>query len=243
MSVEFANRGIVRDGLIFSIDPYNTKSYVSGSTSIYGLTKDKPLGTLENGVTFDGGSLSLDGTNQNISINTGFSLNPPTLPLTMDFWVNVSTGSSSGCLLTLDVDGSIYYGVICNYGSNNQVILSVADGTGSGVGSRRTLLTPVDILPLDEWVHITCILRNPTSGFDMTCYVDLVSVGGTTSGTGGAIAWSSDPLARTFIGEAATSPQFTEMLVSQVNVYNKELSLDEIKQNHNAIKGRFLAWQ
>jgi hypothetical protein len=43
----------VTDGLIFSVDAYNTKSYVSGDTTAYDLTINGYNGTLTNGVPFD----------------------------------------------------------------------------------------------------------------------------------------------------------------------------------------------
>ena len=43
MSTEFGNRGIVRDGLIFSIDAFNSKSYPGSGTEIYDLHKNKKV--------------------------------------------------------------------------------------------------------------------------------------------------------------------------------------------------------
>lgn len=232
--------GIITDGLIFSVDPYNTKSYVSGSTDIYGLTVNKPNGTLENGVTFNGKSLSLDGTNQDITVNTGFGLNPPTLPVTLDLWVYIpSTGPTGNALFYLDNYNNIYYGLGISYGANNVVTFSVFDGGGATSNDRRTLISPNNSIPNDEWVHISCIYRNPTSGFDMTCYINLVDVGGTPSGSGGPIGWSSNVGSRTRFAKNPILTAYTEMEISQAKVYDRELSFDEIKQNYNALKWRF----
>lgn len=231
---------IVTDGLIMSIDPYNRKSYVSGDTTCVDLTKNKYLGTLENGIPFDGFSLNLDGTNQNISVDTGFPVNPPSFPITFDIWVNVVSGNTSGGLLQLNNTDAAYYGVGVSLASGT-VNLSVMDGGGAGSNDRRTLLSPI---PYEEWVHVVCIFRNPTIGFDMTCYINLVDVGGTTSGTGGAVAWDGDPSSRTDIGKASSFPtsiNYSEMMVGPIKVYEKELSFEEITQNYNTLKGRFIS--
>ena len=94
MSVEFANRGIVRDGLIFSIDAFNKKSYVSGSTTVYDLNKNGNNGTLTNGVTSDGFSLGFDGTNQWIDfLDENIAKFDFTDPFSVDFWIKKQTGS------------------------------------------------------------------------------------------------------------------------------------------------------
>ena len=49
MGSSFAHQPIIIDGLSFSIDSYNTKSYVSGSTSVSDLTINTTGGTLVNG--------------------------------------------------------------------------------------------------------------------------------------------------------------------------------------------------
>jgi hypothetical protein len=229
---------IVTDGLIFSIDPYNTKSYVSGSTTAYGLTKDKEVGTLVNGVTYDD-SWGFNGTNQEITINTGFGVNPPSLPITIDFWVYVPNGVSNGGWVALDTNSTNYYGVSIQGSGTNQASLHIGDGGGTGTGNRKSIVT-VSTIPTDEWVHITAIYRNPV-GNDISCYINTVDAGGTPDGSGGAIAWSSDSSARTRLGESwGLGSFYGEVFISQVNVYNKELSSDEMSQNHNALKYRFV---
>jgi len=62
---------IVNDGLAFSIDAYNRKSYVSGDTLTYDLSyNDVSYGTLINGVGFNNNTWTFDGVNDYIDFGT-----------------------------------------------------------------------------------------------------------------------------------------------------------------------------
>ena len=231
---------IVTDGLILSVDPYNKKSYVSGGTTCVDLTKNKYPGTLNNGVTYDDFSWGFNGANQDVEINTGFGVTQPTLPITIDFWVRFQLGSGLQGVIALDKKVTSYYGVAVTVSSSNNLSLGIGDGTGFGSADRRTITTPSNSITVGEWVHVTAVFVDAVT-YDMTCYIDTVDVGGTTSGTGGAIAWSSDSSARTLLANTWGNNSFyAEIDLSQVNVYNRELTIDEIKQNHNALKYRFI---
>ena len=55
---------LVTNGLVLCYDPANTKSFVSGSTTLFDLTSSKDDGSLINGPTFNsanGGSIVFDG--------------------------------------------------------------------------------------------------------------------------------------------------------------------------------------
>ena len=230
---------IVTDGLILSVDPYNRKSYVSGGTTCVDITKNKYPGTLVNGVTYNN-SWVFDGSNQEITINSGFGVNPPSLPITIDFWIYIPNSASNGGWVALDTNSTNYYGVNIQGSGTNQASLGFGDGTGFGTADRKTIVT-VGTVPTDEWAHITAVYRSPV-GNDITCYVNMVDVGGTP--TGGSLmtnpAWSSDSAARTRLGDSWGLGNFYgEISISQVNVYNRELTTDEIKQNDNALKYRF----
>ena len=231
--------GIVTDGLILSVDPYNKKSYVSGGTTCVDLTKNKYPGTLNNGVTYDDFSWIFDGTNQDVEINTGFGVTQPSLPITIDLWVKVNTPNLLQGVIALDKKVTSYYGVATYVSSSNNISLAIGDGAGFSPGNRRTITTPSNSITVGEWVHVTAVFIDAVT-YDMTCYLDTVDVGGTTSGTGGAIAWSSDSSSRTLLANTwGNGSLYAEIDLSQVNVYNRELTIDEIKQNYNALKYRF----
>ena len=69
MSFKYGN-GMVTDGLIFYLDAANPRSFVSGSTSWYDMTRNSNNGTLTNGPTYDssnGGAVVFDGSNDYIN--------------------------------------------------------------------------------------------------------------------------------------------------------------------------------
>jgi hypothetical protein len=234
----YGNNGIVTDGLILSVDPYNRKSYVSGGT-VYDLTTNKYTGETINGVGYDN-AWNLDGTNQVVSINSELGLLQPSLPITIDFWVRVNAFNGGG-LVTLDsTQSNNYYGASVQLNAAASVALSLGDGIFNGTGNRRTLLTPNNSLSTGEWYHIVGIFRDAVTT-DITGYINLVDVGGTPSGGGAAVAWSNNVNARTYLGESwGLGSNYADADISQVKVYNRELSFSEITQNNKALKWRFI---
>lgn len=233
--------GIITDGLILSVDPYNTKSYVSGGT-VYDLTVNRYTGETVNGVVYNN-AWSLDGTNDSVRINSGLGLSAPTLPMTIDLWFklnNFGGVGTSGGVIVLDSDLVNYYGLNIQINKGTQKInFNIGDGAGNSPSNRRTITPTSSTLTLNKWYHISCVFRDAVT-FDITPYIDLVVPTLSTSGTGGAIAWSSNSASRTRLGESwGPGGDFSDIDISQVKVYNRELSFDEITQNYNALKWRF----
>lgn len=231
---------IVTDGLILSVDPYNTKSYVSGGT-VYDLTINKYTGETVNGVTYNN-AWSLDGTNQDVKINSKLGVSAPTLPITIDLWVKVNSFNGFvPSVITLDKDTGFYHGLTIQCSSTSENFsFSIGDGTGEGTNYRRTVTAPNNSVELGKWYHISCIFRDAVT-FDMTPYVNLVIPSLTTSGLGTGIGWSSSSSSRTTLGSSwGTTIRYGDMDISQVKVYNRELSFAEITQNYNALKWRFI---
>ena len=64
---------IVTDGLVFCVDAGDKMSYPGAGTTWTDLSKNRNNGTLTNGPTFNsanGGSISLDGSNDYISVGS-----------------------------------------------------------------------------------------------------------------------------------------------------------------------------
>jgi hypothetical protein len=234
--------GIVTDGLIFSVDPYNKKSYVSGDTTCIDLTKNKYPGNLVNSPSFDINAWSFDGTNQEVEISTGFGVLQPPLPITVDCWVYINVMNGSYGIFTIDQNGTNYFGVALHTSSNDggSLSLSIGDGLGFGTANRKTLLTSNSDQPLQEWFHCCVVYTNPGFTPDIKCYINGEDVGGNYSGTGTGIGWSNDVNSRTRLGvKNGIGGGNIDALISSTKVYNRGLSADEAKQNYNALKWRF----
>ena len=91
---------IVTDGLVFCVDAGDKMSYPGAGTTWTDLSKNRNNGTLINGPTFDsanGGSISLDGSNDYISV--GSFNEDSSQDLSVMVWVYpivLDGGSSSG---------------------------------------------------------------------------------------------------------------------------------------------------
>ena len=83
---------IIKDGLVFYIDPANPKSYVSGDTFCHNL-KNPEIGTLSNGAMFDSlnqGSWTFNGSTENINFGDEEFGIPDGGSFTISVWFNPS---------------------------------------------------------------------------------------------------------------------------------------------------------
>jgi hypothetical protein len=248
MSFNFSPK-IVKDGLILYIDAANRGCYISPNTTLNDLTSDD-IGQI-NTVSYNSsnsGIFYFDGlsSNNNISLSNRI----PLLMLTqssVDIWINPSlTSSSSGFFASsIVVPNTSYYGLhlqLSNLvGNKFNMSCSVGDGLGFGQQNRRSLITSTTPLTANSWNHIvaTCnapLLSNPT----FQIYVNGTLQSGNYSGTGTQLNWGNLSGAITSIGRTWS----TDLLkltgyVSNVKMYNKILSQNEVLQNYNALKTRF----
>ena len=234
---------IVTDGLILYLDAGNTISYPGSGTTWKDLSPTVANGILTNGPTFNngnGGSISFDGTNDYIDCGRQIPVLTPSLPITIDCWVNVNTGSPLGGLVTLDSASPTvnYYGAAVQIGGtspNYSVIASYGNGGLDQPSNRQTFATSTTFSS-GNWVHIITVIQSTIT--NTTVYFNTVSQAGTTSGTGGAIAWSST--GTTKIGRVwGPGASYFSGKIANVKVYNRALSTTEISQNYNALRSRF----
>jgi len=193
-------------------------------------------GTLTNGPTYssdNGGSLVFDGSNDYVSISDSSSLNM-TSQLTLSVFAHLEDWSitNSGKILSKtengayqlfhnhpSVGGSGYIGALVYYGGAYRNVIYSSSNLSSG------------------W-HCICAtvdgryLRLYVDGFQVTTY-DLGSTGVITT-TSSHLVLGAEP----GTGTTVTGDYFPGS-ISNALVYNKALSAEEVKQNFNAIRGRF----
>jgi hypothetical protein len=109
MSTYFAHRPIDNNGLVFLLDPYNSKTHVSGTTTAYSLTKDKAEGTMINGIGYDGKSFLFDGTDDWIDFTETSSLNGYTGSFTISVWIKTTFVNNLSNFLEIPNLGIIGY--------------------------------------------------------------------------------------------------------------------------------------
>jgi hypothetical protein len=238
---------IVTNGLVLALDPGNTKSYVSGSTTWFDKSGRGNNGTLVNGPTFSSanlGSIVLDGANDYISL-------PPDLNLSFP------GNTSFSCELIVKNNGFT--------NTNFPAILSFGEADGGGVGGWNVLFYkndaytgPYGSISFDRYTTPS-ITSVGTARYDFTSVSDSTTLNSWfyvyNSNTGSNLYRNSTLiLTNTVTGSSSTTGltnyyigrrgNDSNRYVSNTNVYslklyNRALSASEITQNFNALRGRF----
>ena len=155
----------------------------NGSTTMTDNSKNVLTVTATNGAAistaqskFGGASLSLDGTNDYVSIPDNESLEPGTNNLTWEMWIKTTSSVQYATLYcrTPSSFGSGMWSLMINSTSSTSGDVALYVGDYSGASSLLLLTTGVSIRD-DVWHHIA-IVRN---GSAWACYVD-----GTSRATG-----------------------------------------------------------
>jgi hypothetical protein len=222
-----AGANINDNGLIFSLDAANFRSYSGSGLTSFGLVGGIG-GTLVNGVGFtsaNGGSFFFDGTNDFIPVGTlGTFYNQGSL----SFWIKFS-----------DVSASIRNPFSTNYGTANNVnVLRFETGEVSGslrawFGNDSGTFSGLyySNVSTNAWYHIF-----------LTWNQSSTNVSGYTNGVfdNSNSSWSNWPSTFANIGLGiGYSGRYFSGNIGQVQLYNRALSAQEIKQNYNATKKRY----
>lgn len=229
----------VTDGLILALDAANHKSYPGSGTSCYDLNSGGYVGTLTNGPIHNTTHFTFDGLNE--SIRFGDILDMNTNPFTINVWARKTADSPSdsygGALVSkgsfgAGLTGYSTYILETTYNSG-QSGFQVRTATAYGVLSGNTI-------PNNEWLLYTSI--RDTINTEVRHYQNGV-LKGTTD------APNTEDLDNVFdwvVGALnASSPgsiyyRHFKGDISKVDMYNRVLSQQEILQNYNATKGRFI---
>jgi hypothetical protein len=228
---------IITDGLVLYLDAANPKSYVSGSTTWGDLSRGGNNGTLVNGPTFNagnGGSIVFDGVNDQVNIQNS-NIYKPQFPVSLTCWFIVQNLSNYGILIRTDNTNSTHIGITLNVASDYTLGVSYGNNTANTSTGRRSYggLTPIE---QNKWYNFVTILPDNVNclGYLNGNLYDLPFVSGTAntlvySNVGASIGWRLDTPGNSFF----------KGNISQVSIYNRALSAQEILQNYNATKTRF----
>jgi len=239
MSTAFANIPIVTDGLIFAIDPYNTKSYVSGDTITNNLVSNAISGgTLNNGVGYDSNSFTFDGIDQFIKILDDGSGKFDIQEYTIDVWFKTDFDGAYEVLWSYDrfTHQTPFYAQHLRIitpqegGGNGKIAFSTNDADSAAVGS----LTSLNTIPMsDNTWHNIVLTKTQT---DTNIYLDGLNVATETYASETTTYFATD----VWVGRGNYGNSYAKGNVGTVKFYNKALSPTEVKQNHNATKYRYI---
>ena len=209
---------IVTDGLVLALDAGNTKSY-PGSGTAWTDTVGGNTGTLTNGPTYssdDGGYLDFDGSNDRIS---GISL-PSISKVTVEWWGTSDYGNAGYTASVINTSSSSWNDGFGFYQNSGNVTWFINHYSNNKVQSAATSFG------FTHWVG-TYDLSN------IKLYRNGSLIGTTAYTT--VINQSTTNLD---IASQSTS-YYWDGKISNVKVYNKALTASEIKENYNALRGRY----
>jgi hypothetical protein len=213
-----AGPDMVQDGLVLSLNANDRLSYISDSTTWNDVSGQGNNGTLTNGPTFNsanGGSIVFDYSNDYVKINSFADiLSKTAYTKTAWFYMN-----------------SYKYNIVS--GGNTALHAFWMAGTNklsAGHNNSWQIVTSSTSLLLNTW-YFGAVTFNTTTGWCLYVNGNLESTSSSTTtftGTGGIL-----------IGAFNDAQNLWDGRIANVTVYNRVLSLQEIKQNYNATKSRF----
>jgi len=218
---------IVTDGLVFAVDAGNLVSYESGSTTVYNLTGSNS-GSLNNGTGYlpdNGGTFDFDGTDDTMTVKSNYTFSSGE-SYTYEVWFNPTTNNTTSGLIggqnnpmlrwgQGSPSGKIYF--FCGYSESPGYI---------GVLSNS-------ILPVGEWHHAMATLDSVNKVGKLYINGEYETQftwnTGTVSVPPSTILFNIRDSSNAYLGK-----------ISIGRVYNRTLSSDEVLQNYNAQKARFI---
>ena len=221
---------IVTDGLVFSVDAANKKSYPGSGTAWNDLSGNANTGTLTNGPAFDSensGNVNFDGTNDYIILTSAITNSI----YTVNFWYK--TGGNDGTYGYFTTDSS----------ATSKGFAMSEGGTASITGGAlsygnfyyyaqptATKLTQTTLLTTNTWYNIAAVFD--TSSNNIKVYINGVldinqSISNIQTDVVQIGRWNS--------GNA----NFINGNMASFKIYNRALTSTEVVQNYNATKSRF----
>ena len=241
---------IVTDGLVLHLDAANSKSYSGSGTAWNDLSGNGNNGTLTNGPIYSSdnkGNIILDGTNDYISTNNINLSN--TNKTSIDFWCKIlSYPEASGLgniLIELSTDSNnVTTGFSINYSEDCCAIYNktfpIAIGL-KGNNGYNISYWPKTLVNDLQWHHWCVILDKSVSGAESFLYIDSISRTGTLTSLANDNSnnYGDLPLYIGARGASASGSFHSNVRISNIKIYNRTLTQNEILQNYNALKGRF----
>jgi len=225
---------IVENGLVLYLDAGNPKSYPGTGSTWYDRTQNGNDGTLVNGVVFNGGNgggMVFDGVDDRVSKNTSIDTGQN---FTVSSWIFPTLlGTTRRAVVgnSYPYSGRVGW-LFCTAGGsiNNTFFLSI----GNDISYRNAA---ANTLSPNTWQYITAIVAN--GGGSITLLkngqpTNTAGVGLTT----GTITYTSPQFNVGFRDINGATDPYTGR-ISQVAIYNRALTQQEVLQNYEATKSRF----
>jgi len=238
---------IVTDGLVICLDAMAPKSYSSSSTTWTDTSRNGNNAALNNSPTHDGLSIIFNGTNQYTTQTSLPSVNLVDDSYTMELWFKFITLPTSD-IQTDDGNGGPIYGQ--SYGTNYQLFAYAASSGKSHLGAcyddsrSNAAHKSTATISAGEWVQFVQIGTpsgdaDPSNTFrgKYTYYINgVLDRAATLSSDSNGY---SIPTTMHIAHDNRYNSNYSNLAMSAIHRYNRELTAEEILQNYNALKSRF----
>jgi len=216
----------IEDGLVLCLDAGNTKSYSGSGTTWTDLSGNGNNGTLENGVGYNssnGGSLSFDGSNDYAVVNSSFQVST-SVTYSFEAWIyKTSTATGNSGML---ISGG--------YGGNKDGIMITSEFySGNSSTNIHTKSENGDVNAV-YYNGVSQVLNEESTGtatnFNLNEWIHIAVTGITVDSTDGAAH---------HIGQNNNDTNEFTGRISNLKVYDRELTASEVQQNFNATRSRY----
>ena len=211
---------IVRDNIVQYLDAANTKSYPGSGTTWTDMSSRSRDGTLTNGPTFSTdnlGCFNFDGSNDYVNLNFVFTQSSSANSYTVVVAAKLSsTSTSRRQILSCDNGGHDW-----RFGSGDSGNFIIFSGQSSVQGRSQDL----------NW-HI--FTAQWSSSFGTRLWIDDELDIDTST-----VTYDSSINGQTNLGRNPGFGEYFNGKIALCLIYDKALTEPEIKQNFNALRGRF----
>ena len=214
---------IVKDGLVFLMDAANPRSTIpsASTTETFNLKNLSQSGSFINDTIYDSSTISpsyaFDGSGDYIDWGNQIDFSSFS-GISINIWVNYSSTNSYS---------------IFSKGASKNIGIWISGGNTLNFYIRTSSWSghTISTLSASTWVNVCCTY----DGSNQKIYKN--GILGDTNSKSGAIP---DDGTDFYIGYLAGIPSFAlNGNIGPYHIYNRALSAQEVKQNYNALKGRF----
>jgi Concanavalin A-like lectin/glucanases superfamily len=236
-----AGPDIVEDGLVLHLDAGSKRSYPGTGTTWTDLSGQGNVGTFVNNTVFNSanlGSVSFDGSGDYVDIPNNSSFSFGTGDFTVEAWVYIagnsplSNDSQRNATIATNLNGSSRSGWLFYIGGDssttgisfafqNRINSSQYNGFGAGVAIEQNRWH--NLIASRQGTLTKLFFNGELVASGTLLYQNITSANPLTIGQMNWSGYSYDLNGR----------------VSNLKIYNRALTENEVKQNYNALRGRY----
>jgi hypothetical protein len=231
----------VTDGLVFHVDAGDDDSYPGTGTSWYNLEDLSVVGSLVGSPPFnpnDGGLLTFDGTSDYATFGDLSLVNfNNTDAFSVEVWANPDPNDDYGTVVSKMLVSSPFTGWLVDFDTLIDVV-RFQFVSNFGTSDYLSLSSPYVFDNTMKHVLVTTDGTGTAAGTKMYINGQQVSINIVLDNLSG----NTQNLANFCVGTRNNSTGSTNIFkgnISNVKIYNKALTSQEVLQNYNALKGRY----